>query len=283
MSLRNPVQYPVKHYAHTDTDAPQYTNIDGAIKTILKACLVTGYGGKAGAGWTALFEDANRIILRRPLRTGTPPDIKIENGVIAGTASHRIVSQDNPTGLDDANELAAVNLLARDSAAGNEWHLVVSDFGFVLCYQLGEQGYGGDRNALLVCSSAQKLNNTDADHFVCNEHPQTYRNGTANAWLNGLMSANCRLKNMRTGTVHTNKGYLTANKPEQFTGDYLAQPIMIDSVALLPFYTSVSSQYDDKTTKTVTIKGRQMLRYVNKPVQQYYDRAFYIPLDYWVL
>ena len=111
MSLKQPVQYPVKYYSHLDAGAPQLADTDGVIKTILKACLVTGYGTKAGAGWTALFDDAFRIVLRRPLRTGNPPDIKIENGVINGVASHRIVSQDNPTGLSDANELASVNLL----------------------------------------------------------------------------------------------------------------------------------------------------------------------------
>lgn len=50
MSLRNPVKYPVKYYSWQDDQAPQLSNVDGVIKTILKACLVNGYGSKAGAG-----------------------------------------------------------------------------------------------------------------------------------------------------------------------------------------------------------------------------------------
>ena len=49
MSLRNPVKYPVKYYSWQDNQAPQLSDADGVIKTILKACLVTGYGSKAGA------------------------------------------------------------------------------------------------------------------------------------------------------------------------------------------------------------------------------------------
>lgn len=55
MSFLNPVSEPVLMYSSTDTSAPQINyaaRAAGDVKTVLKACLVTGYGTKQGAGWT---------------------------------------------------------------------------------------------------------------------------------------------------------------------------------------------------------------------------------------
>lgn len=51
-----PVKVPVKVYLSTDKDAPRLDRTPNCVATILKACLVTGYGDKAGAGW-GLQED----------------------------------------------------------------------------------------------------------------------------------------------------------------------------------------------------------------------------------
>lgn len=55
MSFLNPVSEPVLMYSSTDANAPQINlaaRAAGDVKTVLKACLVTGYGTKQGAGWT---------------------------------------------------------------------------------------------------------------------------------------------------------------------------------------------------------------------------------------
>lgn len=292
MSLRNPVKYPVKYYSWQDDQAPQLSDADGVIKTILKACLVTGYGSKAGAGWTALFEDAYRIVLRRPLRTGNPPDIKIENGTITGTTvRHRIVAQDNPTGLDDATELSAVNLLARDSEKGKEWHCIVTDFAFLLCYQMGENGIVNySKNNLLFVGGAKKLLDTDADYFFVNKYSVVAVNGIASIWLTGLIyqtppnDYGNDLVSMRGNVQYSAK--ITLNLPvaeNYFNNDYLAQKIIVDKVAELPFFCSIPTQYANLQTSQISVNGRNMLRYVNKPAQSFAVRALYIPLDYWEL
>ena len=201
MSLKNPVKYPVKYYSWRDANAPQLTDADGVIKTILKACLVTGYGSKQGAGWTAPFEDDYRIVLRRPLRTGNPPDIKIENGVINSTASHRIVAQDNPASLDDVNELSAVGLFARDSTCGAEWHCIVTDFAFLLCYQIGvespNQKY--DKNNVLFVGGAKKLLNSDAEYFFVSKQTNvSSTNGKGTLYTYGLLSNIAYLLKLRS-------------------------------------------------------------------------------------
>lgn len=283
MSLKQPVQYPVKYYSHLDAGAPQLANIDGNIKTILKACLVTGIGAKAGAGWTSLFEDDFRIVLRRPLRTGNPPDIKIENGMVNGTASHRIVSQDNPTGLDDAVELASVKLLARDSKHGVEWHLTVSDFGFLLCYQMGDTS--SNTNNMLYCGSVVKMQDANPDFFIATTCKNILANGTNGYYfLESFLASQTELIDMRTGISYKNKWVIVLDKPERhFNNDYLAQKIIVEDKILMPFYCSILKNNEDLITKTVSIEGRSMLRYVNKVYSRDFPRSFYIPLDYWEL
>lgn len=292
MSLKQPVQYPVKYYSHADADAPQLADADGVIKTILKACLVTGYGAKEGAGWTSLFEDDYRIILRRPLGTGNPPDIKIENGVINGSASHRIVSQDDPTGLDDPAELAAVNLLARNSKHGVEWYLVVSDFGFILCYQMGDNG-NSYKNHVLLCSSTQKMQDASDDSFFVSSTSQINRNGTSTFAATAFFDSKSFVKDMRTGVENKIWHLIKIEVAEKhFNNDYLAQRVIAASNSILPFYIPVPNNYsnnpitsDDtrKVTSEVLIDSRPMLRYFNILYDVRGGTPLYIPLDYWEL
>lgn len=44
-------------YKSTDTGAPQLSATAGAMNAVIKACLVTGYGSKAVAGWQVVYED----------------------------------------------------------------------------------------------------------------------------------------------------------------------------------------------------------------------------------
>lgn len=289
MSLRNPVKYPVKYYSWQDDQAPQLSDADGVIKTILKACLVTGYGSKAGAGWTALFEDAYRIVLRRPLRTGNPPDIKIENGTISGsTKRHRIVAQDNPKGLADTKELSSAFTMMKDPNCGTEWYCFVTDFAFLLCYQMGEPYSDVSRNSAFFVGSMKKLRDSDAELFLLFKNSSETGNG--NGGFGGILledaSFNVGFLNARTKALYLNKYFLTIpDKTEKyFNNDYLAQRVIVDTVAELPFFTSVINNYDDTVNGVISVNGRQMFRYVNVQSSSYaFRRPLYIPLDYWEL
>lgn len=50
MSILTPIRYPVKVFYSTDTVAPQLDRQPNCLQVILKACLITGYGEKTGAG-----------------------------------------------------------------------------------------------------------------------------------------------------------------------------------------------------------------------------------------
>lgn len=62
MSFMNPINEPVLRFSSTDVGAPQINynaRVAGDIKALLKSCLVTGYGTKASAGWSAANEAGN--------------------------------------------------------------------------------------------------------------------------------------------------------------------------------------------------------------------------------
>lgn len=289
MSLRNPVRYPVKYYSWQDDKAPQLTDADGVIKTILKACLVTGYGTMQGAGWTALFEDAYRIVLRRPLRTGSPPDIKIENGTFSVGGSnvtrHRIVAQDNPASLDDTNELYSVNLLARDSNVVNEWHCFVTDFAILLFYKMSESTNGSDGNHLnaIYIGSMQKLDDGRDEPFFVYQNPNVSVNGTT-SYGYALLDNATGFIDVKTKKKLVNKCFLTISGAElSINNDYFAQKVLLDNVAVLPFLTSMTNNYVDKVQKQVSINSRNMMRIYNVPYGYDFKRPLYVPIDYWEL
>ncbi len=288
MSLRQSVQYPVKYYSHLDAGAPQLADADGVIKTILKACLVTGYGAKEGAGWTALFDDAFRIVLRRPLGTGLPPDIKIENGIINGVASHRIISQDNPTGINDATEIATVNLLARDNRNGVGWHLIASDFGFLFCYQMAKnQNFSSSspKYQMVYVGSISKIKDSDLDVFITSFNSSVNKDGTASGFLYYFTHPDTKIKNMRDGSISSKKVFLDFGlSAEKINEDYVAQPIYISTWGRVPFYCAASSTVDDFVSNQISIEGRPFLRFINNAsVGSTNNHALYIPLDYWEL
>lgn len=285
MSLKHPVQYPVKYYSNLDEGAPMLENKDGSIKAILKAGLVDGIGAKAGAGWTSLFEDSFRIVLRRPLRTGNPVDIKIENGVIDGSAKHRIIGQDNPTGLNDTLELAAVNLVARDSQAINKWHLVVTDFGFLFAYAMAENGNSTQKQLGMLYVGGLVGLATNPSIMVASYHNSTNINGTIAPWSRGFASNETPLKDLRSNKNYPQKSFAGVSGDEyQFNGDCVAQNIFLsDGGHSLPFYTSLGGSYSVNESGAVSIDGRPMLRVVNRMGIDYDSRPYYVPLDYWEL
>lgn len=55
-----PQSVPVSVYRASDAGAPKLTDSAGSLKTLLKTCLITGYGDKAGLGWQMADENSAR-------------------------------------------------------------------------------------------------------------------------------------------------------------------------------------------------------------------------------
>lgn len=290
MSLLTPVRYPVRHYSWEDADSPQLSDGDGVIKTILKACLITGYGSKEGAGWQLLEEDGDMMVIKRPSGIGNPPDIRIENGQVGTENKHRIVAQ------DDTGELVSLNMLARDGRAGKEWHLIVCDFGFLLCYQMGMVNTPISnqnlKKSVMYVGSLQKLIPSDNEPFVIGMANGVATNGNlpngiqAYPITNGnylLINVATKINIIQRFTVKFTGSMLSENH----AGGYVAQPIWVSNVAKMPLYTALFApqvNQVDGTTSIINIAGRRFLRYVHMPSYSYNGvDVLYIPLDYWEL
>lgn len=281
MSFLLPIQHTSKLFSHSDTDAPIIQSVDGSIKTLIKACLVTGYGDKASAGWSTLFEDATRIVLRMPSTAQAIglPDLKIENGA----GNYRIVSQNNPTGLDDAIEIASVPLLSKDNKAGVEWHLVATDVGFVLWYQFSENGQANtDKSAravILLCSAASVVGNDEILFLANNNEKVSAKTGLGSTWMVSSLHTSVKYVDLKNGSSSTRKVFLAVDKnlPEI---DTCTQVIINE--AMPPIFASLSKDVKPIAT-TITIDNRRFLRVPDSQYRDNENRNLYIPIDYWEL
>jgi hypothetical protein len=101
-------------YSSTDPGAPQLTGQVGAMLSVLRAILVTGYGTtpnvKAPLGWTEEFTGANKAVFRNNPVTGTGVYVRVvDDGSAAAGSSARSASlrcyklmSDIDTGVDAA-------------------------------------------------------------------------------------------------------------------------------------------------------------------------------------
>lgn len=132
MSFLNPVNEPVLRFSSTDAGAPQINynaRTAGDVKAVLKACLVTGYGAKASAGWTAANETATVIEFVSPSAAMSDYRLGIDDTSAASTVWY-YQYQDarvNPTANAPTKAFSAIF----QSHANNGWQLLVSARGFV--------------------------------------------------------------------------------------------------------------------------------------------------------
>lgn len=102
MLTLTPERLPVKVYKSTDQGAPRLDRSANCVSMILKACLVTGYDDKDGAGWTIPFEDTNAgvKVFRPKVSADTDFYLKVSNdtGRAADIALYQTMSDiDNGT------------------------------------------------------------------------------------------------------------------------------------------------------------------------------------------
>lgn len=94
----NTERVPVRVYRWDDEGAPQVLPAEGDIKTILKACLVTGYGEnenrKEPLGWEILFENGNDACFRSKHDKSTKWALGVHGNVEYGGCN--VVALKNP-------------------------------------------------------------------------------------------------------------------------------------------------------------------------------------------
>lgn len=133
MSFLNPVNEPVLRFKSTDASAPQInynSRVAGDVKAVLKACLVTGYGATASAGWTAANEVGNTIEFVSPSAAMSDYRLGLDDTSTSSTIWYYQYqdARTNPNGNALTKSFSSVN----KSSANNGWQLLVSKKGLVL-------------------------------------------------------------------------------------------------------------------------------------------------------
>nr|DAV10666.1 MAG TPA: hypothetical protein [Caudoviricetes sp.] len=128
---------PVTVYRSTDTGAPQLTNAVGSLKTVLKACLVEGYGSQPSLGWEMPFENTTTAVFKSKDPKSPNAALRVKNHEKLYAELAMMVA---PTSLDAAEKIAehgSARLFPylQTSKANTKWMLVGHGRAFVLLVQ----------------------------------------------------------------------------------------------------------------------------------------------------
>ena len=132
MSFLNPVSEPVLMYSSTDTRAPQINyaaRAAGDVKTVLKACLVTGYGTKQGAGWTMQNETDFVAEFVSPSTLLSDYRFGIDDNSTSATTFY--YTYQNVIKNPSANALTKSLFYVNKTSPNNTWTLLVTNQGFL--------------------------------------------------------------------------------------------------------------------------------------------------------
>ena len=84
---------PVFVFQSTDKGAPQLANAKGSLKTVLKACLVNGYGNQAALDWKCLYENGHLCAFQSKDNSSNGYWLRVDNQAFSRAAILRPYTQ----------------------------------------------------------------------------------------------------------------------------------------------------------------------------------------------
>lgn len=133
MSFLNPIKENVIVFSSTDNDAPQINynkRVAGDVKTILKACLVTGYGNKQGAGWTMTAETEYTAEFASPTLSMNYYKLVINDGTTSQTTWQYRYQNTLITPVGSIHNISKYTPNLDTNIAQNGWKLLVTSKAF---------------------------------------------------------------------------------------------------------------------------------------------------------
>ena len=131
-------------YNSLDANAPQLTIAAGTLKTILKACLVTGYGNKPAAGWEIAWEDAvaNKMAIRSKNITSIKSVLLINDNAAASATVTAYTDWNSATNTGTGQFATGYFVKQWNSGFTPNWVVIATDKFFYLFIQTGsDTGY----------------------------------------------------------------------------------------------------------------------------------------------
>lgn len=163
MSFLNPVNEPVLRFSSTDADAPQINyaaRTAGDVKAVLKACLVTGYGAKASAGWSIVNEVDHVAEFVSPSAAMSDYRLGIDDTSAASTTWY-YQYQDvrvNP----GSNLISKPNRYLNTTHPENGWQLLVTDRGLFFIEMIYADNVSAILTRMTCLSQIKSLLKTEA-------------------------------------------------------------------------------------------------------------------------
>jgi hypothetical protein len=200
---------PVTVYRSDDAGAPQLTA--GAkpseLINVLKKCLVTGYGAKAGAGWSVAFEDetTQQVVFRNSTSLASGSFVNVWSRS-AGDAVKGVVNFQAAPYLSSLNpSWANVNAAGWRCACGGgfyvkHWVIIATAAGFYI-FTYGEPTRNTVQQSTshyisFFCGDIHSLVPNDATRFITMMYPSDADSSTtaAPSWPDGITYLNDNYK-----------------------------------------------------------------------------------------
>ena len=167
-------------YSSQDAGAPQLSTTPGAMNTVIKACLITGYGDKSPAGWEAVYEDiATYKLAIRPTNSKSIKSVLLLNDVPqASTIVTAYTDWSIPT-QNGVNQFGSGYFVKKWTADNPKWILLATDAFFYLFVYFQSvapdvvvmSGFGdvnllmpGEGSSALIASIAPSVSSDNTGH-----------------------------------------------------------------------------------------------------------------------
>lgn len=123
-------------FKSTDEGAPKLTASAGSLKTLLKACLMSGYGDKQPLGWEMPFEQGNVAVFRSRSPESNRHFLRVDNNATRTALMQAYITMSNiNTGLGAfhySNNYEKFGYIESSRSTNDNWWLVGHEHCFVL-------------------------------------------------------------------------------------------------------------------------------------------------------
>lgn len=297
MSFLNPINEPVLRFSSTDAGAPQINynaRVAGDVKAVLKACLVAGYGTKAGAGWTVVNEVAHVAEFVSPSAAMSDYMLGIDDTSATDTTWYYQYQnvRENPQGNTTRKN---INIYQMDPAK-SAWQLLVTDQGvlFVEVYynltvnnHLARLTYWGRIKDAIVANAGRNIAFWSTGYGQDANPPYSFFTGTG--------GKHYRVGDYTSVTFSASNITMLASSSRTFDGSYVdissalylkdQDTFIGEQPAVLASY--VASESNLYGVGDVVVASRPMLSacisYEANQVSalRNYSQMVYLALDYW--
>lgn len=266
-----PERVPVKVYLSTDKDAPRLDRTAGSLQTILKACLVTGYGDKEPAGWTMPFEDtAKGIKVFRPeISPYTDFFMRVSNDT-GGQASIEVLQ--NMTSAESGEVKLEFpqnqSFYYIRNLYDEKWCIIATGRSFWLFVESGQSRPIDKNGSAVFCGDTAK--STKGERATALVYTRQYPlMGNNNTVSSGIF----------TSTVSKNQPSSYFNGQSSKSTNAICSPVMIEhdnEIYGLPIYMPSNAN----ATNYQEIISHERV-FINHGHGFYTDTNAFVPTDYW--